>query len=80
MFMLLYMDKKVLVWRTEFMAAHTTSSREIHLGTVSDFMAALNSAFSPFDAEGESLQRLHELKQFLRPVDEFISEFRVLAK
>jgi len=80
MFMLLHMDKKALVWRTELMAAHTTSSREIHLGIVSDFMAALNSAFSPFDAEEESLQRLHELKQFLRPVDEFVLEFRVLAK
>ena len=80
MFMLLHMDKKALVWRTEFMAAHTTSSRGIHLGTVSDFMAALNSAFSPFDVEGESLQRLHKLKQFLRPVDKFVSEFRVLVK
>jgi len=80
MFMLLHMDKKTLVWRTEFMAAHTTSSRGIHLGTVSDFIAALNLAFSPFDAEGESLQRLHELKQFTRPIDEFVSEFRVLAK
>jgi len=80
MFMLLHMDKKALVWRTEFMAAHTTSGGAIHLGTISDFMAALNSAFSLFDAEEESLQRLHELRQHSRPIDEFVSEFRILAK
>jgi len=59
---------------------NTTPSGGIHLGTVSDFIAALNSAFSPFDVEGESLQRLHKLKQFSRPVDEFVLEFQVLAK
>ena len=84
MFMLLHMNKKALVWRTEFMAAHTTSSGAIHLGTIGDFIAALRSAFSPFDAEGESLQRLHKLRQHSRPVDEFVSEFvsefRILTK
>jgi len=54
--MLLHMDKNALVWRTEFMAAYTIPSGAIHLGTIRDFIAALNLAFSPFDAEGEFLQ------------------------
>jgi len=79
MFMLYHMDKKALVWRTEFMAAHTVSGQGIHLGTMENFLAALNSAFQPFDMEGDALRQLHALKQLSRPVDEYVSEFRVFA-
>jgi len=79
MFMLYYMDKKALVWRTEFMAAHTVSGQGIYLETMENFLAALNSAFQSFDMEGEALRQLHALKQLSRPVDEYVSEFRVFA-
>jgi len=45
MFMLYHMDKKALVWRMEFMVAHTVSEQGIHLGTMENFLAALDSAF-----------------------------------
>jgi len=79
MFMLYHMDKKALVWRTEFMAAHTVSGQGIHLGTMENFLAALDSAFQPFDMEGDALRQLHALKQLSRPVDKYVSEFRVFA-
>jgi len=79
MFMLYYIDKKALVWRTEFMAAHIVSGQGIYLGTMENFLAALNSAFQPFNIERDILQQLHALKQLSRPVDEYISEFRVFA-
>jgi len=78
-FMLYHMDKKALVWRTEFMAAHIVSGQGIHLGTMENFLAALDSAFQPFDMEGDALQQLHALKQLSRPVDEYVLEFRVFA-
>jgi len=79
MFMLYHMDKKALVWRTKFMAAHTVSGQGIYLGTMDNFLAALDSAFQPFDMEGDALQQLHALKQLSRLVDEYVSEFRVFA-
>jgi len=79
MFMLYYIDKKALVWRTEFMAAHIVSGQGIYLGTMENFLAALNSAFQPFNIERDILQQLHALKQLSRPVDEYVSEFRVFA-
>jgi len=78
-FMLYHMDKKALVWRTEFMAAHTVSGQGIHLGTMENFLAALDSAFQPFDMKGDALWQLHALKQLSRPVDEYVSEFRVFV-
>ena len=44
-----------------------------------NFLAALNSAFQPFNIERDILQQLHALKQLSRPVDEYVSEFRVFA-
>jgi len=79
MFMLYHMDKKALVWRTEFMAAHTVSEQGIHLRTMKNFLAALDLAFQPFDMEGDALRQLHALKQLSRPVDEYVSKFRVFA-
>jgi len=55
LFMLYHMDKKALVWRTEFMAVHTVSKQGIHLGTMENFLAALDSAFQPFNIEGDTL-------------------------
>jgi len=78
-FMLYHMDKKALVWRTEFMAAHTVSEQGIHLGTIKNFLAVLDSAFQPFNMKGDALRQLHALKQLSRPVDEYVSEFRVFA-
>jgi len=79
MFMLYHMDKKALVWRMEFMAAHTVSGQGIHLGTMDNFLAALDLAFQPFNMEGDALRQLHALKQLSRPVDEYVSEFRVFT-
>jgi len=45
MFMLYYIDKKALVWRMEFMAAHTVLGQGIHLRTIDNFLAVLDSAF-----------------------------------
>jgi len=55
MFMLYYMDKKALVWRMEFMVAHTVSGQGIYLKTIDNFLAALDSAFQPFNMEGDVL-------------------------
>jgi len=79
MFMLYHMDKKALVWRMEFMAAHTVLEQVIHLGTMENFLAVLDSAFQPFDMERDALWQLYALKQLSRPVDEYVSEFRVFA-
>jgi len=79
MFMLYHIDKKALVWRTEFMTAHIVSGQGIHLGTMENFLIALDSAFQPFDMERDTLWQLHALKQLSRPVGEYISEFRVFA-
>ena len=61
------------------MAAHIVSRQGIHLGTMENFLAALDSAFQPFDMKEDILQQLYALKQLSRPVDEYVSEFRVFA-
>jgi len=63
----------------EFIAAHTVSEQSIYLKTIENFFAALDLAFQPFDMEGDALWQLHALKQLSRPVDEYVSEFRVFA-
>ena len=79
MFMLYHIDRKALVWRTEFIAVYTVSEQGIYLGTMKTFLAALNSAFQSFDMEKDTLRQLHALKQLSRPVNKYISEFRVFA-
>ena len=79
MFMLYHVDKKALVWRMEFIAAYTVSGQGIHLGTMDNFLVALDSAFQPFDMEGDALWQLRALKQLSRPVDKYVSKFRVFA-
>jgi len=49
------MNKKALVWRMEFMAAHTVSKQDIYLRTIDNFLVALDLAFQPFDIEGNTL-------------------------
>ena len=61
------------------MAAYTVSEQDIHLKTIDNFLVALDSAFQPFDIERDALQQLHALKQLLRPVNKYVSEFRVFA-
>ena len=61
------------------MAAHTVSGQSIHLGTMENFLAALDSAFQPFNMGGDALRQLHALKQLSRPVDEYVSEFGIFA-
>jgi len=61
------------------MAAHTVSGQGIHLGTIENFLAALNSAFQPLHMEGDALWQLDALKQLSRPVDKYVSKFRVFA-
>jgi len=61
------------------MAAHTRARQGIHLGTVDNFVIALDSAFQPFDMERDTLCQLYALRQLSRPVDEHVSEFRVFA-
>jgi len=79
MFMLYYIDKKALVWKIEFMVAHTVSEQRIHLGTMENFLVALDLVFQLFNIEEDPLWQLHALKQLSRPVDKYISEFRVFA-
>ena len=79
MFMLYYIDKKALVWKIEFMVAHTVSEQRIYLGTMENFLVALDLVFQLFNIEEDPLWQLHALKQLSRPVDKYISEFRVFA-
>ena len=44
-----------------------------------NFLAALSLAFQPLHMEGDALWQLDALKQLSRPVDEYVSEFRVFA-
>ena len=61
------------------MVAHTVSGQGIYLGTMENFLAALSLAFQPLHMEGDALWQLDALKQLSRPVDEYVSEFRVFA-
>jgi len=44
------------------MTAHTVSGQDIQLGTMENFLVALDSAFQLFDIEGDALWQLHALK------------------
>jgi len=78
-FMLYHMDKNALVWRMEFMIAYIVSGQGIHLRTMNNFLAILDLAFQPFNMKRNALWQLHALKQLLRPIDKYISEFRVFV-
>jgi len=79
MFILYYIDKKALVWKMEFMVAYIVLGQRIHLGTMENFLVAFDLAFQLFNIEEDPLWQLHALKQLSRPVDKYISEFRVFA-
>jgi len=55
MFILYYINKKALVWRTEFIVAYTVSGQEIYLRTIENFFTALDSVFQLFNMAGDIL-------------------------
>jgi len=78
-FILYYMNKKVLVWRTKFMVVYTVLGQGIYLRTIENFLVALDSVFQLFNIARDVLWQLYTLKQLSRLVDKYVFEFRVFA-
>ena len=78
-FILYYMNKKVLVWRTKFMAVYIVLGQGIYLRTIENFLVALDSVFQLFNIARDVLWQLYTLKQLSRLVDKYVFEFRVFA-
>ena len=68
-----------MVWQMEFMVAYTVSGQGIYLRTIENFLLVLDLAFQPFDIEEDILWQLYTLRQLSRPVNKYVSEFRVFA-
>ena len=80
-FILYYINKKALVWRTEFIVAYTVSGQEIYLRTIEDFFAALDSVFQLFNMAGDILlQMFCNLFIYLNKVWTPILQYKPFAK
>jgi len=79
-FILYYINKKALVWRTEFIVAYTVSGQEIYLRTIEDFFAALDSVFQLFNMAGDILLQMFCNLFIYLGEKERKHPYRVLAK
>jgi len=78
-FMLSYMKGGTAqAWKESFITA-AIAKAPVDYGTIKDFLKELRTAFDLADSEGEARAKIRKLRQGKDSVDEYISQFRVLA-
>jgi hypothetical protein len=65
-------------WKESFITA-AIAKVPVDYGTIKDFLKELRTAFDLADSEGEARAKIRKLRQGKDSVDEYISQFRVLA-
>ena len=72
-------DGAAWTWKESFLTEKTKKEKGYNLGTAAAFTTALKDTFSPSDITGNAQAGLQNLKQ-TRSADEYVSQFRILAK
>ena len=67
-------------WKTQYIRAHMNDAGVIALGTWPDFRQLLIEAFSPYDAPGDALDELTNLKMGNNAIEDHISKFKILRQ
>jgi hypothetical protein len=79
-YMLSFMnDGDAKTWKTAFRRSVTTNG-VIDLGTWTNFLKKVNDSFKPYDAPGDALEDLLELKRGNSSIDDHISRFRIILE
>ena len=77
--MLYHMEGAATPWRTDYIKRHISGNNQLSFTTFEEFILEADGAFLPWNYMEEQLRALHNLKQLNRPVDHYISQFRVLV-
>ena len=64
-------------WKGQFITEKTTPTG-LNLGTWTEFTTSLTTAFAPFDAPGDALERLTSLKMGNNSIEDHIAQYKVL--
>jgi len=79
-FVLSYLtDKEALQWKEQYIDSITTADGDLTFPTYTIFLETLKEAFKPVDQTRDAMHKLTLLKQGSRPVEEMITEFRLLT-
>ena len=71
-------DKEARIWKGHYINAITGKNLKITYPPFTDFIEALERAFIPADEEGEAMNKLELLRQGNRPVEQMVTDFRML--
>ena len=66
-------------WRAAFLRSVTTDG-VLDLGTWKDFLKKVEDLFKPYDAPGDALEELLELRMGNSSVDDHISRFKIILE
>ena len=72
-------DGNVKSWRAAFLRSVTTDG-VLDLGTWKDFLKKVEDSFGPYDAPGDALEELLELRMGNSSVDDHISRFKIILE
>ena len=72
-------EKEALKWKETYISSITNSAGEIVFPTIKQFWDLVEEYFKPADRIQDANDKLSILKQGNRPVEEMITEFRLLA-
>ena len=79
-FVLSLMNKKeARQWKAHFINRITRPDMKLDFPKFKDFLSLIQHAFKPADQAGEAMNKLELLRQGNRPVEEMITEFRLLC-
>ena len=79
LFMLYHMEGAAIPWRTDFIKRHINGANRLVFNSLEDLLNEMDATFLPWNYMEDNLRALHHFKQHGRPVDYYISQFRVLA-
>jgi hypothetical protein len=72
-------DKEALQWKEQYITSITNAADQIVFPTYLVFITALKEAFKPVDQTADAMHKLNLIKQGSRPVEELVTEFRLLV-
>jgi hypothetical protein len=72
-------EKEALKWKETYISSITDTTGNIKFPTIQTFWSLLDEYFKPADRVQDAVNKLSLLKQGNRPVEEIVTEFRLLA-
>ena len=64
-------------WKAQYLR-NTITDTGLDLGTWRDFITKVQDAFAPYDAPGDALEEITNLKMGNTPIDDHIAQYQIL--